>query len=83
MSAGWYSLTPVAAISTRREASGAGRSLFRLAKMVRPGGLALGTGLVTSFTTFLVGRLFMGEYAIRPGGQEPCALRSVVVSIWL
>ncbi|MER5553936.1 ABC transporter permease [Streptomyces sp. NPDC002793] len=50
------------------------RSLFYLAKMAVIGGLALAVGLVTSFTTFLVGQLFMGEYAIRLG--EPAALRA-------
>ncbi|MFD6275349.1 ABC transporter permease [Streptomyces sp. NPDC060209] len=50
------------------------RSLFYVAKMAVVGGLALVVGLITSFATFLVGQLFMGEYAIGPG--EPGALRA-------
>ena len=50
------------------------RGLFYLAKMSVIGVLALVVGLVTSFTTFLVGQLFMGEYAI--GLDEPGALRA-------
>lgn len=50
------------------------RGLFYAAKMSVVGGLALGVGLVTSFTTFFVGQLFMGEYAIGPA--EPGALRA-------
>ncbi|MFJ8886655.1 ABC transporter permease [Streptomyces sp. NPDC102402] len=52
------------------------RGLFYVAKMAMVGGPALGVGLLTSFTAFLVGQLFMGEYAIRPG--DPGALRAVV-----
>lgn len=50
------------------------RGLFYLAKMSVIGVLALVVGLVTSFTSFLVGQLFMGEYAI--GLDEPGALRA-------
>ncbi|MFD3655001.1 ABC transporter permease [Streptomyces sp. NPDC058620] len=50
------------------------RGRFYLAKMSVVGGLALVVGLVTSFTSFLVGQLFMGEYAIGLG--EPGALRA-------
>lgn len=50
------------------------RSLFYVAKMAVVGGLALLVGLITSFATFLVGQLFMGEYAI--GLEEPGALRA-------
>ncbi|MEV0022805.1 ABC transporter permease [Streptomyces atroolivaceus] len=50
------------------------RSLFYVVKMAVVGGLALLVGLITSFATFLVGQLFMGEYAIRLG--EPGALRA-------
>lgn len=38
------------------------------------GGLALVVGLITSFTSFLVGQSFMGEYTIGLG--EPGALRA-------
>ncbi|RPK37912.1 hypothetical protein EES40_26630 [Streptomyces sp. ADI93-02] len=38
------------------------------------GGLALVMGLITSFATFLVGQMFMGEYAIGLG--DPGALRA-------
>lgn len=50
------------------------RSLFYAAKMSVVGGLALAVGMITSFTTFLVGQMFMGDYAIGLG--EPGALRA-------
>ncbi|MFI2781407.1 ABC transporter permease [Streptomyces sp. ALB3] len=50
------------------------RSLFYVSKIAVVGGLALLVGLITSSTAFLVGQLFMGEYAIGPG--EPGALRA-------
>ncbi|WP_327120919.1 ABC transporter permease [Streptomyces sp. NBC_01341] len=50
------------------------RGLLYGCKMSVVGGLALGVGLITSFTTFLVGQLFMGEYAIGLG--HPGALRA-------
>lgn len=50
------------------------RSLFYAAKMTAIGGSALVVGLVTSFTSFLVGQLFLGEHAIGPG--HPGALRA-------
>ncbi|MET7309405.1 ABC transporter permease [Streptomyces sp. NPDC005134] len=52
------------------------RDLFYAAKMTLIGTLALVIGLVTSFTAFLVGQLFMGEYAIGLG--EPGALRAAL-----
>ncbi len=54
------------------------RTLFYTAKMSLIGGAALAVGLVTSFSSFLVGQLFMGEYAIGLG--EPGALRAAVGS---
>ncbi|WP_330319700.1 ABC transporter permease [Streptomyces clavifer] len=51
-----------------------GRSLVYAAKMAVIGGLALVVGLITSFTSFLVGQSFMGEYTIGLG--EPGALRA-------
>ncbi|MFD5903261.1 ABC transporter permease [Streptomyces microflavus] len=50
------------------------RSLFYAAKMTAVGGAALVVGLLTSFTVFLVGQLFLGEYAIGLG--HPGALRA-------
>ncbi|MEU1469041.1 ABC transporter permease [Streptomyces sp. NPDC005761] len=50
------------------------RTLFYTVKMSLIGGAALATGLVTSFSSFLVGQSFMGEYAIGLG--EPGALRA-------
>ncbi|MEV2258851.1 ABC transporter permease [Streptomyces anulatus] len=50
------------------------RSLFYAAKMAAIGGSALAVGLVTTFTTFLVGQLFLGEHAIGLG--HPGALRA-------
>lgn len=50
------------------------RSLFYAAKMTAVGGAALVVGLLTSFTAFLVGQLFLGEYAIGLG--HPGALRA-------
>ncbi|MDX3769994.1 ABC transporter permease [Streptomyces sp. NBC_01707] len=52
------------------------RDLFYAAKMMLVGALALVVGLVTSFTAFLVGQLFMGKYAIGLG--EPGALRAAL-----
>ncbi|MET7492607.1 ABC transporter permease [Streptomyces sp900116325] len=52
------------------------RDLFYAAKMTLVGALALVIGLVTSFTAFLVGQLFMGKYAIGLG--EPGALRAAL-----
>ncbi|MBW3708849.1 ABC transporter permease, partial [Streptomyces griseus] len=52
------------------------RSLFYAAKMTAIGGSALVVGLVTSFTSFLVGQLFLGEHAIGLG--HPGALRAVL-----
>ncbi|MEU1484792.1 ABC transporter permease [Streptomyces sp. NPDC005752] len=52
------------------------RSRFYVAKMAMVGGLALVVGLITSFSTFLVGQLFMGEYAIRL--EEPDVLRAAI-----
>ncbi|MFI8007349.1 ABC transporter permease [Streptomyces sp. NPDC086010] len=43
------------------------RGLLYGCKMLVVGGLALGVGLITSFTTFFVGQLFMGDYAISLG----------------
>lgn len=50
------------------------RSLFYGAKMTVIGGSVLVVGLVTSFAAFLVGQLFLGEYAIGLG--HPGALRA-------
>lgn len=50
------------------------RSLFYAAKMTAIGGSVLVVGLVTSFTSFLVGQLFLGAHAIGPG--HPGALRA-------
>ncbi|MFF1921139.1 ABC transporter permease [Streptomyces sp. NPDC058221] len=50
------------------------RTLFYTVKMSLVGGAALVVGLATTFTAFLVGQLFMGEYAIGLG--EPGALRA-------
>ncbi|WP_406448083.1 ABC transporter permease [Streptomyces sp. NBC_00876] len=50
------------------------RTLFYTVKMSLVGGAALAVGFVTSFSAFLVGQLFMGEYAIGLG--EPGALRA-------
>lgn len=50
------------------------RTLFYTVKMSLVGGAALAVGLTTSFSSFLVGQLFMGEYAIGLG--EPGALRA-------
>ncbi|MER7728369.1 ABC transporter permease [Streptomyces sp. NPDC096323] len=52
------------------------RTLFYAVKMSLLGGTALAVGLVTSFSSFLVGQRFMGEYAIGLG--EPGALRAAV-----
>ncbi|MFI6897626.1 ABC transporter permease subunit [Streptomyces sp. NPDC050256] len=54
------------------------RTLFYTVKMSLIGGAALAVGLVTSFSSFLVGQLFMGDYAIGLG--EPGALRAAVGS---
>ncbi len=48
------------------------RSLFYAAKMATIGGAALVVGLVTTFTTFLVGQLFLGEHAIGLGHPVRC-----------
>ncbi|MFG2588063.1 ABC transporter permease [Streptomyces sp. NPDC048438] len=50
------------------------RGLLYAAKMSVVGGLALAMGMFTSFATFLVGQMFMGEYAIGLG--DPGALRA-------
>lgn len=50
------------------------RGLLYGAKVSVVGGLALVMGLITSFATFLVGQMFMGEYAIGLG--DPGALRA-------
>ncbi|MEV0492334.1 ABC transporter permease [Streptomyces atratus] len=50
------------------------RGLFYAVKMTLIGTLALVVGLATSFIAFLVGQLFMGEYAIGLG--EPGVLRA-------
>ncbi|MFG2631248.1 ABC transporter permease [Streptomyces sp. NPDC048473] len=50
------------------------RNLFYAAKMALVGAPALVVGLVASFSAFLVGQTFMGEYAIGLG--EPGALRA-------
>ncbi|MDG4862257.1 ABC transporter permease [Streptomyces sp. T-3] len=52
------------------------RNLFYAAKMALVGGLALAVGLLTGFTSFLLGQAFMGEYAIGLGDQG--ALRACV-----
>jgi ABC-type transport system involved in multi-copper enzyme maturation permease subunit len=52
------------------------RSLFYAAKTAIVAAAALVVGLATSFTTFLVGQAFLGEYAIGLG--EPGALRACV-----
>ncbi|WP_329542528.1 ABC transporter permease subunit [Streptomyces sp. NBC_01358] len=54
------------------------RTLFYTVKMSLIGSTALAVGLVTSFSSFLVGQLFMGDYAIGLG--EPGALRAAVGS---
>ncbi|WP_326664748.1 ABC transporter permease subunit [Streptomyces sp. NBC_00385] len=54
------------------------RTLLYTVKMSLIGGAALAVGLVTSFSSFLVGQLFMGDYAIGLG--EPGALRAAVGS---
>ncbi|SDK20660.1 ABC transporter permease [Streptomyces indicus] len=51
------------------------RGLFYAAKTAVIGLAALALGLVTSFATFLVGQLFMGDYAIglgHPGAVSAC-----------
>lgn len=58
------------------------RDLFYSAKMALVGTLALLIGLVTSFTAFLVGQLFMGEYAIGLGNPEPSERLSAEASTW-
>ncbi|MDF6022450.1 ABC transporter permease [Streptomyces sp. JH34] len=50
------------------------RGLLYAAKVSVIGGLTLAVGLITSFATFLVGQMFMGEYAIGLG--DPGALRA-------
>ncbi|WP_406500308.1 ABC transporter permease [Streptomyces sp. NBC_00846] len=50
------------------------RGVFYAAKMALVGVSALVVGLVTSFSAFLVGQMFMGKYAIGLG--EPGALRA-------
>ncbi|MFE9458691.1 ABC transporter permease [Streptomyces californicus] len=50
------------------------RSLFYVAKMTAIGGSALAVGVVTSFASFLLGQLFLGEHAIGLG--HPGALRA-------
>ncbi|MEU1436763.1 ABC transporter permease [Streptomyces sp. NPDC005786] len=54
------------------------RTLFYTVKMALIGGTALVAGLVTSFSSFLVGQSFMGDYAIGLG--EPGALRAAAGS---
>lgn len=54
------------------------RTLFYTTKMSLIGAAALAVGLVTGFSSFLVGQLFMGEHAIGLG--EPGALRAAVGS---
>ncbi|MEU9201972.1 ABC transporter permease [Streptomyces sp. NPDC048332] len=54
------------------------RTLLYTVKMSLIGAAALGVGLVTSFSSFLAGQLFMGDYAIGLG--EPGALRAAVGS---
>ncbi|MGW0736816.1 ABC transporter permease [Streptomyces sp. NPDC002851] len=50
------------------------RGVFYAAKVTVVGALALAVGLVTSFTSFLLGQAFMGPYAI--GLDAPGALRA-------
>ncbi|MFE6668577.1 ABC transporter permease [Streptomyces sp. NPDC057697] len=50
------------------------RNLLYAAKMAVVGAPALAVGLVSSFSTFLLGQLFLGKYAIDLG--EPGALRA-------
>ncbi|WP_329617581.1 ABC transporter permease [Streptomyces brevispora] len=50
------------------------RTHFYTVKMSLVGGAALAVGLTTAFSSFLVGQLFIGEYAIGLG--EPGALRA-------
>ncbi|MFE7464961.1 ABC transporter permease [Streptomyces sp. NPDC057499] len=50
------------------------RTLFYTAKIAVVGASAVVVGLVTSFSTFLVGQLFMGKYTIGLG--DPGALRA-------
>ncbi|MEU2052776.1 ABC transporter permease [Streptomyces bungoensis] len=52
------------------------RGLFYAAKTAVVASAALAVGLVTAFTTFLVGQAFLGPYAIGLG--EPGALRACV-----
>ncbi|MGW2088503.1 ABC transporter permease [Streptomyces sp. NPDC001880] len=52
------------------------RNLFYAAKIALVGAPALVVGLVTSFSAFLVGQMFMGKYAIGLG--EPGALRAAI-----
>ncbi len=52
------------------------RGLFYAAKTAVIGAAALALGLITSFATFLIGQLFMGEYAIGLG--DPGALSACV-----
>ncbi|MFF8616747.1 ABC transporter permease [Streptomyces sp. NPDC015350] len=52
------------------------RNLFYAVKIALIGTTALAVSLVTSLSSFLVGQMFMGEYAIGLG--EPGALRAVV-----
>lgn len=54
------------------------RTLFYTAKMSLIGAASLAIGLVTTFSSFLVGQLFMEEHAIGLG--EPGALRAAVGS---
>nr|WSW70548.1 ABC transporter permease [Streptomyces sp. NBC_00995] len=54
------------------------RTLLYMVKMSLIGGAALAVGLVTSFSSFSVGQLFMGDHAIGLG--EPGALRAAVGS---
>ncbi|WNI33318.1 ABC transporter permease [Streptomyces sp. ITFR-6] len=52
------------------------RTHFYTVKMALIGGAALAVGLITTFSSFLSGQLFMGEYAMGLG--EPGALRAVI-----
>ncbi|MDI3418315.1 ABC transporter permease [Streptomyces luteolus] len=52
------------------------RGPFYAAKIAVLGGLALATGLVTAFASFLLGQSFMGPYAI--GLDHPGAVRACV-----
>ncbi|MDF0373641.1 ABC transporter permease [Streptomyces sp. KA12] len=52
------------------------RGLLYAAKVSVIGALALAVGLITSFATFLVGQMFMGEYAIGLG--DAGALRAAL-----